>query len=83
METKISSPKKEVVISYNRPTVLIGERINPTGKKKLAAALQANNLKLVCQEALEQVEAGADVIDINVGSSEVDEVLCYRKLYKQ
>ena len=74
METKVSSLKKEVVISHDQPTVLIGERINPTGKKKLAAALQASDLKLVCQEALAQVEAGADILDINVGSSEVDEV---------
>jgi len=74
METKVSSLKKEVVISHDQPTVLIGERINPTGKKKLVAALQARDLKLVCQQALAQVEAGADILDINVGSSEVDEV---------
>ena len=74
METKVSSLKKEVVISHDQPTVLIGERINPTGKKKMVAALQARDLKLVCQQALAQVEAGADILDINVGSSEVDEV---------
>jgi len=75
METKVSSLKKEVVISHDQPTVLIGERINPTGKKKLAAALQASDLKLICQKALAQVEAGADILDINVGLSEVDEVI--------
>ena len=74
METKVSSVNKEVIIGHDRPTVLIGERINPTGKKKLAAALQAGDLELVCQEALAQVKAGADILDINVGSSGVDEV---------
>jgi len=47
METKVSSANKEVIIGHDRPTVLIGERINPTGKKKLAAALQASDLELV------------------------------------
>lgn len=74
METKISSANKEVIIGYDRPTVLIGERINPTGKKKLAGALQVGDLELVCQEALAQVEVGADILDVNVGSSDVDEV---------
>jgi len=74
METKVSSVNKEVIIGHDRPTALIGERINPTGKKKLAAALQAGDLGLVCQEALAQVKAGADILDINVGSSGVDEV---------
>ena len=40
METKVSTATKEVIISYDRPTVIIGERINPTGKKKLAEALK-------------------------------------------
>ena len=74
METKLSSATKEVVIGEERPTVLIGERINPTGKKKLTAALQAGNLEFVRQEALAQVQAGADVLDINVGAAGVDEV---------
>lgn len=74
METRVSSATKEVIISSERPTVLIGERINPTGKKKLAAALQAGDLELVRQEALAQVEAGADILDINVGAAGVDEV---------
>jgi 5-methyltetrahydrofolate--homocysteine methyltransferase len=74
METKISSAKKEVIISDKLPTVLIGERINPTGKPKLAAALQAGNLDIVRQEAIAQAQAGADVLDVNVGSANVDEV---------
>ena len=45
METRVSSPGKEVVIGDNRPTVLIGERINPTGKKKLAESLKVASLE--------------------------------------
>jgi 5-methyltetrahydrofolate--homocysteine methyltransferase len=74
METKVSSPSKEVIIGNNRSTVLIGERINPTGKKKLAEALKAGNLEIVRQEALAQVQAGADILDVNVGTFGVDEV---------
>jgi 5-methyltetrahydrofolate--homocysteine methyltransferase len=74
METRVSSATKEVVISDSRPTVLIGERLNPTGKAKLAAALQAGDMKVVQAEALAQVQAGADVLDVNVGVPGVDEV---------
>lgn len=75
METLVSSAAKEVVISDARPTVLIGERINPTGKKKLTAALQAGDMKVVCKEALEQVQAGAAILDVNGGVSGMDEVV--------
>jgi 5-methyltetrahydrofolate--homocysteine methyltransferase len=74
METKVSSATKEVIIADGQPTVLIGERINPTGKKKLAEALKAGNLEIVSEEALAQVQARADIIDINVGMVGVDEV---------
>ncbi len=74
METKVSTAKKEVIISINRPTVLIGERINPTGKKKLAEALKSGDLEVVRQEAIAQVEAGADIIDVNVNTPGVNDV---------
>jgi 5-methyltetrahydrofolate--homocysteine methyltransferase len=74
METRVSSPGKEVIIGDSQPTVLIGERINPTGKKKLAEALKAGNLEIVRSEALAQVQAGADILDVNVGTFGVDEV---------
>ncbi len=74
METRVSSPTKEVIIGDNQPTVLIGERINPTGKKKLADALKAGELETVRKEALAQVQAGADMLDVNVGAFGVDEV---------
>jgi 5-methyltetrahydrofolate--homocysteine methyltransferase len=74
METKVSSRTKEVVISDAQPTVLIGERINPAGKKKLQEALKIGNLDIVRSEALAQVQAGADILDVNVGTFGVDEV---------
>ena len=74
METKISSAKSEVVISDSGPTILIGERINPTGKKKLAGALKAGDFDVVRQEAIAQVEAGADILDVNVVAPDVDEI---------
>jgi 5-methyltetrahydrofolate--homocysteine methyltransferase len=74
METVLVGTGKKVVISDDRPTVIIGERINPTGKKKLSAALAEGDLSIVHKEALAQVEAGADVLDVNVGAAGVDEV---------
>lgn len=74
METILKSARKVVIISPERPTVIIGERINPTGKKRLAAALGEGNLDVVCMEAKVQVEDGADVLDVNVGAAKVDEV---------
>jgi 5-methyltetrahydrofolate--homocysteine methyltransferase len=74
METRVSSLSKEVIIGDNLPTVLIGERINPTGKKKMTEALKAGDLEIVRKEALAQVQAGADILDVNVGVFGVDEV---------
>jgi 5-methyltetrahydrofolate--homocysteine methyltransferase len=74
METKVSGVSKEVIISYDRPTVIIGERINPTGKKKLQAELKAGNLSIIKKEALEQVAAGAQILDCNVNAPGVDDV---------
>jgi len=74
METRVSSASKEVIIGDERPTVLIGERINPTGKKKLTAALQVGDLTTVQEEASSQVNAGADILDVNVGVPGLDEV---------
>jgi 5-methyltetrahydrofolate--homocysteine methyltransferase len=73
METILKGTGKKVIIGDGRPTVIIGERINPTGKKKLAAALVAGDLDIVRRQALAQVEAGADVLDVNVGAANVDE----------
>ena len=82
METIVSSATKEVIISDTRPTVLIGERINPTGKKKLTAALQAGDMEVVQREALEQLKAGAGMLDVNGGAAGVDEVALLPKMVR-
>ena len=74
METVLKGKGKKVIIGDGRPTVILGERINPTGKKKLAAALLAGDMEVVRREALEQVAAGADILDVNVGAAGVDEL---------
>jgi 5-methyltetrahydrofolate--homocysteine methyltransferase len=74
METVLRGTGKKVVVSPDRPTAIIGERINPTGKKRLAAALTGGDLSIVKDEALAQIEAGAHILDVNVGAAGVDEV---------
>jgi len=74
METRVSSFTKEVIIGDDQPTVLIGERINPAGRKKFQEALKANNLEIVCKEAMAQAQAGANILDVSVGTFGVDEV---------
>ena len=73
VETVLKSPTRTVRIGANLPLVIIGERLNPTGRKKLAQALEEGNLKMIQEEALAQVEAGAQILDINVGVSGIDE----------
>jgi len=73
METRVASATKEVIIGGNGPTVLIGERINPSGNKRLAGALRKGDMEFVRNEALAQVQAGADIIDVNVSTFSVDE----------
>jgi 5-methyltetrahydrofolate--homocysteine methyltransferase len=82
METKVASASKEVIIGDNQPTVLIGERINPTGKKKMTESLKAGDLEIIRKEALAQVQAGADILDVNVGAFGVDEVSLLPKAVK-
>ena len=60
-------------VFFGDKTVIIGERINPTGKPKLKAALRENNFDYLCDEAVAQQNAGADILDVNVGISEIDE----------
>ncbi|HID64422.1 MAG TPA: hypothetical protein EYP49_17025, partial [Anaerolineae bacterium] len=73
METVLRGTNSIVHIAPDRPTVLIGERINPSGRKRLAAEFIAGNIEIVKDEALTQVAAGADVIDVNVGATGVDQ----------
>lgn len=74
LRVSVSSGKKEVLIGEGLPTVLIGERINPTGRKTLTARLEEGDLSFVRKEAVEQEKAGADIMDVNVGTANVDEV---------
>ncbi len=66
-ETIVSSPSKTVVIGPGRPFVIIGERINPTGRKKLAAEMLAGDFSRVREDAIAQVAAGAHILDVNAG----------------
>jgi 5-methyltetrahydrofolate--homocysteine methyltransferase len=80
MHTILKSTTREVIIGIDRPFVMIGEKINPTGRKKLAAALSEGNLEYACQLAENQVAWGADVLDVNVGVPGLDEVTVVKKL---
>jgi 5-methyltetrahydrofolate--homocysteine methyltransferase len=82
METKITSATREVIIGGDRPTVLIGERINPSGKKKLGEALKEGNLDIVRKEAKAQTEAGADILDVNINVFGIDEPALLPKAVK-
>ncbi len=73
MQTILRSATTEVKIKTDGLFVMIGEKINPTGRKKLAEALQARNYDVVRELATKQVEFGADVLDLNVGVPGLDE----------
>lgn len=74
MKTILRSENKIVTIDTDGSFIIIGEKINPTGRKKLAAALTQGNYDYVVDLARRQVEMGADMLDINVGVSGIDEV---------
>ena len=73
METVLTSPTKSVRIGPDHPFVIIGERINPTGRKLLAAEMAAGNFDRVRKDALAQVAAGAHMLDVNAGIPLADE----------
>jgi len=73
LETNLTSATKTVVIGPGRPVRVIGERINPTGRKALAAEMAEGKLDRVAADALAQVEAGAAILDVNAGIPMVDE----------
>ena len=66
-KTIIESSNRTVVIGFDEPFCIIGERINPTGRKKLAMELEAENFDTVVKDAIEQVKAGANILDVNAG----------------
>ncbi len=70
--TIVASATKEIAIGFDQPFCVIGERINPTGRKKLAAEMVEGNFDTVKKDALEQVAAGATMLDVNAGVTAVD-----------
>lgn len=73
METTLSSKSRTVVIGPDRPVTIIGERINPTGRRKLAAEMAEGNFEQVKLDAMAQIEAGAHLLDVNAGIPMADE----------
>jgi 5-methyltetrahydrofolate--homocysteine methyltransferase len=73
LETKLFSRSREVVVSIDRPFVVIGERINPTGRKVLAAEMKEGRMDRVRADAIAQINAGAHMLDINAGIPMADE----------
>ena len=71
---RLTSRSKTVIIDKNLPTTLIGERINPTGRKKLAEEIKNGSLFSVKREAVDQVRAGAHLLDVNMGVGGIDQV---------
>jgi 5-methyltetrahydrofolate--homocysteine methyltransferase len=72
-DTIVCSDKKEVVIGFDRPFCVIGERINPTGRKLLMEEMKNGDYSRVEADAVAQVEAGANMLDINAGIPLADE----------
>lgn len=70
LEAAVCSPAKTVVIDQPR---IIGERINPTGKKRFKEALKSGDIGYILGQAIEQINAGADILDVNVGLPDIDE----------
>jgi 5-methyltetrahydrofolate--homocysteine methyltransferase len=73
MHTTLRSHSKTVVIGHDQPFCVIGERINPTGRKTFAEELRGGDLSTVSADAVAQVQAGADMLDVNAGIPLVDE----------
>lgn len=81
-ETILSSASKTICIGFEQPFAVIGERINPTGRKKLAAEMAEGNLERVRADALAQVEAGANMLDVNAGVPMADEAAIMREVVR-
>ena len=80
MHTRLKSNTKEVTIGDDKPFVIIGEKINPTGIKKLGQALVEQNFDYVKTLAQRQVAWGAEILDVNVGHPQIDEAAIMPKV---
>jgi len=76
--TAVSSWGKTVV--FGEKTIIVGERINPTGKPRMKKALRENDMDYICREGLEQIENGAQILDVNAGLPEIDEAVMLPKV---
>lgn len=87
-------PKREVshgfrvasyakTVSFDGPPVVIGERLNPTGKKKLKEALREGDKAYILKEAVSQIEQGADLLDLNIGLPEINEAVLMPELIRE
>ncbi len=83
METFVTGKNTEVRFGLELPTVIIAERINPTGRKILGEQLKEGKLDIVEKDAIEQTKAGAHIMDVNVGAVGVDEVDMLPKAIKK
>ena len=73
MQTRLTNKDRTVIISPEHPFVMIGERINPTCRKKLAATMAEGDFSVALEDARRQIEAGAQVLDVNAGVPGADE----------
>lgn len=80
LTTTVYSASRQVEISRALPTVIIGERINPTGRKKVLQALKEGNFDTVRQDAIDQVQAGAHMLDVNAGVPGADEAALLKQV---
>ena len=76
LTTLVTSKTKTVEIQRDTPTVIIGERLNPTGRKRLTNELKEGIFEIVKRDAVAQVEAGAKIIDVNAVYREEMKKLC-------
>lgn len=76
----LSSARKFLLLEENKPLIIVGERINPTGKKALQQELLEEKTSLIRQMALDQEKQGADLLDVNVGQPGIDEVKTIKKV---
>jgi 5-methyltetrahydrofolate--homocysteine methyltransferase len=82
LTTVVSSASQTVTISRGKPTVIIGERINPTGRKVVLQALKEGNFDIVREDATAQVAAGATILDVNAGVPGADEVALLQQVMR-
>jgi 5-methyltetrahydrofolate--homocysteine methyltransferase len=83
MHTTLQSRSSTVVIGHDQPFCVIGERINPTGRKRFAEELRGGDLSTVAADARAQVDAGADMLDVNAGIPLVDEPTLLKDMLRE